>query len=291
MTNEDIITLCKYDLGDEVVISKIEQASAVEFQLDVDDIIELKDKGVSQKVIAAMLKKTAPAANAPASNAGQEKDARKAGFEDMVFIKGGCFNMGDVFGDGEKDERPVHRICIDDFHLDRYEVTQKKFKKVMGVNPSHYKDCPSCPVEQVTWFQADKYCERAGKRLPTEAEWEYAAREGGRDVKYGSGGLEINRSLANYNADGTKPVGSYPPNALGLYDMAGNVWEWVLDWYGYRYYQNSASENPKGPEQGKQRVLRGGSWGYIRSWNLRATLRNKANPDEHGKIYGFRCAR
>src|SRR3989304_8059185 len=123
------------------------------------------------------------------------------------------------------------------------------------------------PVERVSWNDIQEFLKRLNEktgekyRLPTEAEWEYGAREGGKKVKYGTGKNEINQSEANYDSvEGTVPVKSYPPNSLGLYDMAGNVWELCADWYDENYYKNSAKDNPTGPSSGKNRVLRGGSW-------------------------------
>ena len=212
--------------------------------------------------------------------------------EALVPVKGGCFDMGDTFGLGDTDETPVHPVCLDDFSMDRYEVTRAAFESLMGSNPSANKDCPDCPVDSVTWFEADKYCEKAGKRLPTEAEWEYAARDGGKKVKYGTGKNEITRGEANYALRSAKPVGSYPSNALGLYDMAGNVWEWVADWHydDYEAYKDITAANPKGPSVGIYRVARGGSWGLLPA-SSRASTRNPIPPSSRFKSVGFRCAR
>jgi formylglycine-generating enzyme required for sulfatase activity len=205
----------------------------------------------------------------------------------MVPIKGGCFDMGDTFGGGGSDEKPVHRVCLDDFKMDKYEVTQSAYQSAMGNNPSyHEKDCPDCPVEQVTWDEAKAYCENVGKRLPTEAEWEYSARDGGKNVKYGTGKNEISKSDANYDSSGTKPVGSYAPNALGLHDMAGNVWEWVADWHGA--YSSGEQKNPKGPSSGARRVVRGGSWLGDPDY-VRASFRDRAVPSFRTYAGGFRC--
>jgi len=207
--------------------------------------------------------------------------------------------MGDTFGDGNLDEKPVHRVCIDDFKMDKYEVTQAAFEAVMKKNPSD-NVCGDCPVEAVTWFEAKEYCEKIGKRLPTEAEWEYAAREGGKKVKYGTGKNTISESEAKYGKKqiigGTllfdltgkaNPVGSFTPNALGLYDMSGNTEEWVADWYDEDYYKNSPEKNPKGPLNGKSRVKRGGSWKL--PFGLRASSRSSGNPNNRNISTGFRC--
>lgn len=222
-------------------------------------------------------------------SAGEEKEEPKEG---MALVKGGCFDMGDTYGFGDTDETPVHHVCLDDFSIDKYEVTQAAFEKAMGSNPSAYKDCPDCPVESVTWFEAKEYCEKAGARLPTEAEWEYAARDGGKNVKYGTGKNEITKREANFSSRGPRPAGTYPPNSLGLYDMAGNVWEWVADWHDHDYeaYKGETTKNPKGPSHGVYRVTRGGSWGLLPT-SSRVSTRNPIDPSYRFNSVGFRCAR
>jgi formylglycine-generating enzyme required for sulfatase activity len=224
--------------------------------------------------------------------------------EGMVFVKGDCFLMGDQFDDGKADEKPVHEVCVDDFYMDKHEVTQKNFQSVMGGN----KNCDGCPVASVTWDEAKGYCEdaRAGKRLPTEAEWEFAAREGGKKVRFGTGKDTIGPDEANFDAradykkpysrtgeyrEKTLPVGSFDPNALGLYDMSGNVWEWVSDWYDENYYRSSPKDNPQGPSSGEYRVLRGGSWDYGGPGYLRAAGRGWSGPARRNNNGGFRCVR
>lgn len=233
--------------------------------------------------------------------------------ENIVFIEGGCYLMGDIFDEGKKIERPVHEVCIDDFYLDKYEVTQSAYRKVMGENPSRFKG-DNLPIEQVTWYKAKEYCEKIRSRLPTEAEWEYAARSRGKKVRFGTGTDIISSDMANFDAretykepysktgvfrNKTVPVGSFKPNELGLYDMSGNVWEWVADWYGRvksflwydsDYYKKSPKYNPKGPDTGKDRLLRGGSW-HSGPKLLRATYRRRDNPDSKYSGIGFRCAK
>ncbi len=192
---------------------------------------------------------------------------------ELVFVKGGCFDMGDTFGDGLPDERPVHNVCVSDFYMGKYEVTQGQWKDIMGNNPSHFTSCgDTCPVESVTWNDIQDFIQelnsKTGKsyRLPTEAEWEYAARSGGKKEKYA--GTSSESSLGSYawyksNSDSkTYPVGQKQPNSLGLYDMSGNVWEWVSDWYDKNYYSSSPRDNPGGPSSSNSKVLRGGSWPY-----------------------------
>ena len=231
----------------------------------------------------------------------------------MVFIKGGCFDMGDQFGDGEDNEKPVHKVCVDDFYLGEHEVTQKEWKDVMGSNPSYFNYCcGDFPVETVSWNDVQQFIKKLNDktgmryRLPTEAEWEYAAREGGRMVRFGTGKDTIGPDEANiYTSANSKykkpyvrsgvyrkktvPVKSFSPNSLGLYDMSGNVWEWVQDWYDKDYYRNSPKDNPTGPGSGKYRVLRGGSW-HILPLDMRAAFRYWAKQGVRNNLFGFRIA-
>lgn len=213
--------------------------------------------------------------------------------EEVVLVKGGCFEMGST--DGGSDEK-VHKVCLDDFYMDRYEVTQSGYEKVAGNNPSYFSNlagCPLCPVENVNWREAQAYCTKAGKRLPTEAEWEYAATSGGKKEKWAGTGEE--RQLGEYawyreNASRrTHPVGEKKPNGLGLYDMTGNVAEWVADWYDEGYYSRSPERNPQGPPSGGRRVLRGGSW-FSSVDHLRGAYRETGRPDTQNGLSGFRCA-
>ncbi|NLA39893.1 MAG: formylglycine-generating enzyme family protein [Smithella sp.] len=216
---------------------------------------------------------------------------------EMVFVKGGCYRMGDTFGDGWDDEKPVHEVCINDFYIGKYEVTQGQWKAVMGENPSSFKNCgDNCPVETVSWNDIQQFLQRlnsrSGKqyRLPTEAEWEYAARSGGKSEKY-AGGNDVDAVAWYYKNSGsnTHPLGQKRPNGLGLYDMSGNVWEWCSDWYGEKYYSQSPRDNPDGPSSGSYRVLRGGSWG-TRPGFVRAAYRVRFNPGVRVYGSGFRMA-
>ncbi len=219
---------------------------------------------------------------------------------EFVFVKGGCYDMGDNFGDGGGDEKPVHNVCVNDFYLGKYEVTQGQWRAVMGSNPSHFKDCgASCPVEQVSWNDTQDFIGRLNRttgksyRLPTEAQWEYAARSGGKREKWA--GTSEEAALGNfawYNANSgnrTRPVGQKQPNGLGLFDMSGNVWEWCQDWYGDRYYAASPRDNPQGPSSGQHRVLRGGAWGGSARGG-RAADRDWLGPAFRGNDFGFRLS-
>jgi len=230
----------------------------------------------------------------------------------MVLVPAGEFIMGS--NDGSDDEKPVHQVYLDAYYLDKYEVTvgqYAKFLKATGFNeppmwttldqPSHQKR----PIVNVDWSDASNYCEWAGKRLPTEAEWEKAAR--GTDGRiYPWGNEPPNTLRANYgqekwnNHTALVPMGQLKDgkSPYEIYDLAGNVWEWVSDWYDPDYYATSPPQNPKGPENGKYRVLRGGSWDLAPE-HLRSTRRDfniPLAPTYESPAYrnfnsGFRCAK
>lgn len=210
----------------------------------------------------------------------------------FVPIKGGCFQMGDA------DDKTLHEVCVSDFTLGKYEVTQGQWQAVMGSNPSRYSSCGSdCPVDQVSWFDIQEFINRLNAkgdsqyRLPTEAEWEYAARSGGKNEKY-SGGNDVD-AVAWYDRNsGGKPhkVGSKKANGLGLYDMSGNAWEWVNDCYREDYSKNSPKNNPQGPNCADRRVLRGGSW-FNTVKSSETTYRLRDNPGfSYHFSFGFRLA-
>jgi formylglycine-generating enzyme required for sulfatase activity len=214
--------------------------------------------------------------------------------EDMVHVPGGCFLMGDNFGDGYSDELPVHEVCLSSFYIDKYQVTQGEYQSVMGNNPSFFPGDNNRPVEQVTWYNARDYCQTVGKRLSTEAEWEYAARSGGKLEKWAGTNTEsLVGSYAWYKANSgliSHPVGQKQPNDLGLYDMSGNVWEWVADWFDEDYYSFSPKNNPQGPSNGTDRVVRGGCWCTESTRLLRTTVRLWDLPGNKDRFTGFRCA-
>jgi len=170
---------------------------------------------------------------------------------EVVFVKGGCYQMGD----NSDDDNPAHEVCVDDFSMGRYEVTQGQWKAIMGAYPGYVSDCgDDCPAQQVSWDAVQDFIgklnQRTGKhyRLPTEGEWEYAARSSGKNEKWaGTGSKSELEDYAWYsgNSEGkVHPVGQKKQNGLGLYDMSGNVWEWVQDWYDKNYYRNSPRNNP-----------------------------------------------
>lgn len=231
---------------------------------------------------------------------------------DMVYIKGGSFKMGCVSRskDCDSDEKPVHSVSVDSFYMSKYEVTFNEWDACVAAGAcSHYPVNKNKSargeraVNNVSWDDAQQYIkwlsQQTGKhyRLPTEAEWEYAARAGTK-TKYSWGN---NKSAAgkyawyDKNADdiGDKyshKVGTKKPNPWGLYDMHGNVWEWVQDWYDKKAYSNSAKNNPTGPSSGRSRVNRGGGW-YYNAGGLRSAYRSYYSPDNRLYDLGFRLMR
>ena len=181
--------------------------------------------------------------------------------------------------------------------MGKYEVTQGQWEKVMGDNPSKFKKGSSYPVEQVSWNDCQKFIDRLNGKsggqykfgLPTEAQWEFACRSGGKPEKYAGGG-DVNR-VAWYDknsGNSTHEVGTKEANGLGIYDMSGNVWEWCEDWYGK--YTSDAQKNPTGPAGGSLRVIRGGSWYYF-AGGVRCGVRGDGRPDDRGNFLGFRLLR
>jgi formylglycine-generating enzyme required for sulfatase activity len=244
---------------------------------------------------------------APALKQSGARTNRKDGLS-YVWIPPGEFHMGATPGDTEilDQEEPRHQVRITKgFWLGETPVTvtaYKRFAREKGramppapdFNPEWSKE--DHPVVRVSWDEAQAYCEWAGGRLPTEAEREYAARGGKDGLKY-PWGNQITPDNANYSGSkwkGTSPVRSYPANAWGLYDMAGNVWEWIADWYGKDYYatlpSDKPAEDPRGPKSGTVRVLRGGSFVSV-SRVLRAAGRNGLAPGYWSYSIGFRCVR
>ncbi len=218
---------------------------------------------------------------------------------EFVYVNGGCYEMGDTFGDGDggEAEQPVHEVSIDDFYIGKYVVTQGQWEDVMGNNPSRFKKGHNYPVEQVSWDNAQEFIVKLNKkaeknyRLPTEAEWEYAARSGGKREKYA--GTSSESELDRYcwydenSSSITHPVGQKKPNGLGIYDMSGNVFEWCSDWDDENYYSESPHNNPKGSKSGYFRVVRGGSWFYG-ARHCRSSNRYYYGPSYGSYYLGFR---
>lgn len=209
---------------------------------------------------------------------------------EMVKLPGGTFQMGSNESDNEK---PVHKVTVDAFSIGKYEVTQSQYEEVMGTNPSKFRG-GSLPVEQVSWDDAMEFCKKFSEkynvnaRLPYEAEWEYACRAGTSTKYYWGDELNADFHWYDVNSDSkTYPVGQKKPNAFGLYDMSGNVWEWCIDWYSDSYYKSSSSKNPMGAPGGSDRIMRGGSW-YVCGDCLRSSYRGWAEPGERSFHDGFR---
>jgi formylglycine-generating enzyme required for sulfatase activity len=258
-------------------------------------------------------------AQATAESVQATRMANAAWTEEEILIPAGAFQMGcDISNPAENGcseswhtvELPLHTVYLDAYYIDKYEVTNARYKVCVdagGCTPpvgsssdtrdSYYGNAEydNYPVINMTWHQANAFCLWSGRRLPTEAEWEKAARGSSDTRKYPWGNAEATCSLANYIGciGDTSEVGSYAAGAspYGVMDMAGNVWEWVNDWYDENYYTVAPDSNPQGPATGDYRVLRGGSWyfndDYVRSANRDFYLRPVISDD----LFGFRCVR
>jgi sulfatase modifying factor 1 len=201
-----------------------------------------------------------------------------------------------------RDEEPARRISLDAFYIDETEVTNERyaaFVQATGHRPPYYwregklpAGKETYPVVNVTWDDAKAFCAWAGKRLPTEAEWERAARGPADGKMYPWGDRDPTNKDARYNKlDGPGPVCASAKNEFGLCDMIGNVWEWCSDWYGQHYYKVAPDRNPPGPEKGLYRVLRGGSWFDVPKLFLTSSYRSWARQGERSPTIGFRCAK
>ena len=257
---------------------------------------------------------------------------------EFLRVKGGCFQMGNAFKYGQKDEKPIHKVCLDDYYIGKFEVTVRVFKQFIdetgyqtdaereghcwgldkdgnwkNITDKSWKHLSFSqrddhPVVCVTWNDARAFIgwlnqkSSGGFRLLSEAEWEYAARSRGEKRMYATQTGYLNRTLANYGAekccdpddtDGhfyTAPVGSYPANKIGVFDLSGNVWEWTADWYDKNYYSHSPRDNPKGPINGLYRIIRGGSWSIPKGFS-RCSNRREFTPSNRHVNVGFRLAK
>ena len=250
---------------------------------------------------------------------------------DMVFVQGGAFKMGS--NDGGNDEKPIHSVYVDNFYMGKYEITVAQFaafiKESAYVTTAEREDSSRVwdgsawvwkrgvfwkhgvsgslrpqseynhPVIHVSWHDATAYCEWLSRktskkyRLPTEAEWEFAARGGNRSNEYKYSGSNTIDDVAWYSDNSgkvTHTIGTKLSNELGIFDMTGNVWEWCSDWYDENYYKNSVAQNPKGAQSGSLRVLRGGSW-FSNDINCRSSYRSWYAPNIRNYSFGFRLAR
>lgn len=224
----------------------------------------------------------------------------KIGME-FTLIPAGSFIMGSDrdYQEAAKDEIPPHLVTIGQpFYMGKYEVTQRQWAKVMDTSPSEYRG-PDRPVENVSWKDAQRFVRKLNEmegankyRLPTEAEWEYAARAGSSTRYFFADTPEKLKGYAWYedNTGRTRPVGQLKPNNWGLYDMYGNVWEWVQDWYNRTYYHSTVELDPQGPERGDERVVRGGSF-VSDAFRCRSAYRHRFQPDNKYDYVGFRLVR
>jgi iron(II)-dependent oxidoreductase len=222
--------------------------------------------------------------------------------DEMVMIPAGEFNMGKNT-ETPSDWQPEHTVKVSSFYIDKYEVTNRQYYNFCTAtkNPlpqfwglKEFKsglDFPDYPVVGVSFFDAEKYASWVGKRLPTEAEWEYAARGGLKNKNYPDGD-QTDSTKVNYGRKykGILPVGSFKPNSYGLFDITGNVWEWISDYYGSDYYSSSSAENPKGPDRGRFKVIRGGSW-HSGAMCVQTFYRNGLSPSWVDFAVGFRCVK
>lgn len=224
----------------------------------------------------------------------------------MVFVPGGVIWMGSKEERGEFDEKPARQVTIHSYFIDLYEVTNAQYQRFVQETNRHRQEVmvffddtavlfqPKLPAVGISWFDADAYCVWNGKRLPTEAEWEHAAR--GEDDRPWPWGSTYADGYANARGedDGfayTAPVGSFEAgrSPFGLYDMSGNVLEWIFDWYDEFFYKDGQVTYPKGPDAGMAKVVRGGSWDNVGS-DLRTTKRYAVAPNRKEATIGFRCA-
>jgi formylglycine-generating enzyme required for sulfatase activity len=249
-----------------------------------------------------VLRALLPASTATASEGEEETEEKEAGQVvtnsigmELRRIEPGTFLMGSETGD--PDEKPLHRVTITKpFYIGVHEVTQEQYAAVTGENPSRIKAAKR-PVESVSWEEATAFClklskmENAQYRLPTEAEWEYACRAGSSTVFHWGDSFNTSYFWCGYNsADGSRQVGKTKPNAWGLYDMSGNVWEWCEDWYADDAYSSTEDSDPKGPQAGTRRVIRGGSW-WGTPEDCRSANRLSYRPAERLQTVGFRVCK
>ena len=218
----------------------------------------------------------------------------------MVKVQGGTFQMGATSEQGSyvwKDENPVHSVTLSDYYIGQTQVTQELWQVVMGNNPSEFRGDNQRPVENVSWNDCQEFIKKLNRltgknfRLPTEAEWEYAARGGSKSKGYKYSGSNNPDAVAWYNKNSgrkTHPVATKQSSELGLYDMSGNVWEWCYDWRGK--YKSNSQTNPTGSSAGSFRVLRGGCWYDFNARNVRVSVRNCGIPDSRSRGYGLRLA-
>jgi len=213
---------------------------------------------------------------------------------EFVHVPGGCYEMGNKWGSGSYTEYPVHEVCVNSFYVGKTEVTQGQWEKVMGNNPSSFKLGDDYPVESISRLDIAKFLSQMnqknakGFRLPTEAEWEYACRSGGKDQKFCGGDAPDDFAWYKKNSDDTPhPVAQKLPNGLGLYDMSGNVWEFCSDIFAKDYYETGPKLNPTGAKSGRHVMKRSGSWEINENFQ-RSSMRGRGSMEEKHYSTGFR---
>jgi formylglycine-generating enzyme required for sulfatase activity len=218
----------------------------------------------------------------------------------MAFVRvpGACFAMGDTFGGGDHNEYPVHEVCLKDTWIGKFEVTQGEWRALMPENPSAWPTSDRHPVDSVNQADIVEFVKRLGERnpgrvfrLPTEAEWEFACRAGGQKAKFGGTPPPTGANTAEYanrHGEGTTPVGSFAPNALGIHDMSGNLWEWVSDVYAADAYLQHARDSPHYQAAGPARLLRGGGWSHDAFFARCSKRHMHCRPTARFDFVGFR---
>ena len=217
---------------------------------------------------------------------------------EFVRVPAGCFDMGDTFGDGETNELPVHKVCMSAYWIGRHEVTQAQWTSLMDYNLSVFATSPQHPVASVNQIDIETFVRKLGEhhpgkvfRLPTEAEWEYACRAAGKAEKFGGEAPPEGANTAEYadeHGEGSVAVGAFAPNALGLHDMSGNLWEWVSDVYAADAYEQHAAENPHYQAAGPARMLRGGGWSHPGAFARCSKRHMHCRPSARFDFVGFR---
>lgn len=209
----------------------------------------------------------------------------RSGIE-LVRVEGGCFEMGCGPWTDQclNNEKPLHIVCLEGFWIGKYEITQRQWVNIMKDNPSQFRHGDDLPVDRVSWIKAREFVLRLNKftgkqfSLPTEAQWEYAARSGGKEERYSGGDMVNELGFHWFNGEKmSHPVGSKLPNGLGIHDMTGNVWEWCRDRYQSDYYAISPRNDPEGPDHSRFRIMRGGSW-FHSPWYARSSNRHSSAP-------------
>jgi len=301
----------------DIESGKIEMSDAYDMNCEIDQLLTVGMKNALNILLGKPVSSTSQSTTLQITPQTAVVDLP----DNMVFVEGGTFTMGN--DNGGKDEKPIHSVTVSSFYIGKYEVTHDEYIKFMNTVGASSKGSYNgdklinigdersaigyknktfhfegnrfaknikCPVTEVTWHGAYEYCRWKGGRLPTEAEWEYAARGGNKSQDYKYSGSDTINEVTWYSSNSgnrTHPVGIRVPNELGIYDMSGNVWEWCNDWYDSRYYKRSPSENPIGLWSGFYRVERGGGW-FSHSKDCRVSNRSNGDPSQSHDSVGFR---